>query len=45
MQIKFTLLKARVPLQAVHDHIKSKSRSPWKFMYKGQGQGQRFVFY
>lgn len=44
MQIKFTLLKARVPVQAVYVHIKSKSRSPWELMYKGQGQGQRFVF-
>lgn len=39
MQIKFTLLKARVPVQAVHVCSYSiKSRSPWELMYKGQGK-------
>ena len=38
MQIKFTLLKARVPVQAVHVHIKSKSHSPRNSCTEGKAK-------
>lgn len=38
MRIKFTLLKARVPLQAVHDHSKSKSAHPGNSCTKGKAK-------
>lgn len=38
MQIKFTLLKARVPMQVIHVYIKSKRHPTWELMYKGKAR-------
>lgn len=44
MQIKFTFLKARVPMQVIRVYIKSKRHPTWELMYKGKARISNLYF-